>query len=292
MRLEMILELKFYAVSALVVAAVWSLPAAAMSLIYGVLRYPNFAIPEYMTLGAYLALFITGFGIPFWPAATLGMFLTGLIAVVWDQTVFRRIRGAGPLPAILASLGVMLILQNVVRFFWGNANLQFDVPLMRPFNIAGFVVTQNQLVCLVVAAGVLTAVYALLKWTAFGRGVRAAAGNPELSLVSGLRLEVTYAGVMFLAGILAAAGGIILALETALSPLLGWRVLIPVFAVTILGGLGSIGGAAAAALLLAIISELSLFALPVTYKSALAFMVLAGVLILKPTGLGRGGLSA
>lgn len=288
----MILELKFYAVSAMVVAAVWSLPAAAMSLIYGVLRYPNFAIPEYMTVGAYLALFISTFGVPFWPAAALAMVLTGAIAAAWDQTVFRRVRGAGQLPAILASLGLMLVLQNVVRFFWGNANLQFDVPLMRPFNIAGFVVTQNQLICLSVALAVLAGLYAVLRWTPFGRGVRAAAGNPDLALVSGLRLEVTYAGVMFVAGSLAAAGGIILALETALSPLLGWRVLIPVFAVTILGGLGSIGGAASAALLLAIISELSLFALPVSYKSALAFMVLALVLIVKPTGLGRGGLSA
>lgn len=287
----MIFELKFYAVSALVVAAVWSLPAASMSLIYGVLRYPNFAIPEYMTVGAYLALAVAALGVPFWPAAAIAMVLTGLIAAAWDQAVFRRIRRAGPLPAILASLGLMLVLQNLVRFFFGNDNRQFDVPLARPFNVGGFIITPNQLICLGVAVAVIAALYALLKWTAFGRGVRAAAGNPELALVSGLRLEVTYTGVVFVAGALAAAGGIILALETALSPLLGWRVLIPVFAVTILGGLGSIGGAAVAAVLLAIVSELSLFALPVTYKSALAFVVLALVLIVKPTGLGRGGLS-
>ncbi len=283
----MILELKFYLVSALVTAAIWSLPAASMSLIYGVLRYPNFAIPEYMTVGAYVALFVASLGIPFWPAAVIAVVLTGIIAVFWDQTVFRQIRKAGPLPAILASLGLMILLQNAVRLFYGNANLQFNVPLMRPINVAGFVITFNQMIAIGVALAVLTALFIVLRYTAFGRGVRAASSNPSLAVVSGLRLEVTYVGVTFAAGALAAVGGILLALETALSPLLGWRVLIPIFAVTILGGLGSLWGAAVAALIIALVSELSLFVLPVTYKPALAFLLLAAVLIVRPSGLAR-----
>jgi branched-chain amino acid transport system permease protein/neutral amino acid transport system permease protein len=128
-----------------------------------------------------------------------------------------------------------------------------------------------------------------LRMTAFGRAVRATSTNPELAVVTGVRPEIVYGGVIFISGFLAAIGGVALATETTLTPLLGWRVLIPLFAVAILGGLGSVIGAAYAALLLGLVSEFSLLVLPATYKTALAFLVLAAVLLVRPTGLIRAG---
>lgn len=282
-------ELQIYLVSALVSAAIWMLPAAAISLIYGVLRYPNFAIPEFMTLGAYLALFLCGLSLPLWLAALLAAVLTGLIALAFDQTIFRFVRGAGALPPVLLSLGLMLLLQNAVRFTWGNDVLQYPIELARPFVFAGFIITPTQ--AAMIGAVVLLLVLGItgLRWTSFGRAVRATSTDPELAVVTGVRPEIVYSGVVFAAGFLAAVGGVALATETSLTPLLGWRVLIPLFAVAILGGLGSVTGAALAALLLATVSEFSLFVLPVTYKTALAFLVLALVLVVRPTGLIRMG---
>ncbi len=282
-------ELQIYLVSALVSAAIWTLPAAAISLIYGVMRYPNFAIPEFMTLGAYLTLFLCGFSLPLWAAAFLAALLTGLIALAFDQTVFRFVRSAGILPPVLLSLGLMLLLQNAVRFIWGNDVLQFPIELARPFVFAGFVITPTQAAMIGAVVLILALGIAALRWTSFGRAVRATSTNPELAVVTGIRPEVVYGGIVFASGFLAAIGGVALAAETSLTPLLGWRVLIPLFAVAILGGLGSVTGAALAALLLATVSEFSLFVLPVTYKTALAFMVLALVLLVRPTGLIRTG---
>lgn len=284
----MLIELKFYLISALVVASVWCLPAVGVSLLYGVLRYPNFAITEYMTVGAYAALLYCSV-LPFWAAIGLAILTTGLIALVWDQLAFRAIRQAGAMPAILMSLGLMLVLQNLVRFGWGNATRQFPVPLVRPLDIAGFLVTPLQAASITGTAALLVAFFVVLRYGAAGRSVRAISDNPDLALVSGVRPELVYGSVTFVSGALAGCGGIILALETSLSPLLGWRSLIPIFAVAVLGGLGSASGAAIAALLLAGISEFSLFLLPATYKTALAFLVLALVLMMRPGGLMKAG---
>jgi branched-chain amino acid transport system permease protein/neutral amino acid transport system permease protein len=284
-----LVELKIYLVSALISAAIWSLPAAAISLIYGVLRYPNFAIPEFMTLGAYLALFLCGFSLPLWLAALVAAVLTGLIALAFDQTAFRFVRHAGTLPPVLLSLGLMLVLQNAVRFIWGNGALQYPIALSRPFVFGGFIITPVQAAIIGAVVLILALIFLALRMTNFGRAVRATSTNPELAVVTGIQPEVVYGGVIFVSAFLAAIGGVALATETTLTPLLGWRVLIPLFAVAILGGLGSVVGAGLAALLLALVSEFSLLVLPTTYKTALAFLVLALVLLVRPSGLVRTG---
>ncbi|RAZ84775.1 branched-chain amino acid ABC transporter permease [Mesorhizobium hawassense] len=283
------MELKIYLVSALVSAAIWSLPAAAISLIYGVLRYPNFAIPELMTLGAYLTLLLCGFGVPLWVAGIFSALLTGLVALALDQTVFRFVRRAGMLPPVLLSLGVMLVVQNFVRFVWGNGNLQFPITPMRPVILAGFIISPIQLIIIATGIAILGAIFLSLRFTEFGRAIRATSTNPELAVVTGVQPERVYAAVLFVAGFLSAVGGTVLATETSLNPLLGWRVLIPLFAVAILGGLGSVVGAALAALLVGLASEFSLLILPSSYKTALAFLVLTLVLLVRPSGLIKSG---
>jgi branched-chain amino acid transport system permease protein/neutral amino acid transport system permease protein len=280
------MDLPFVLVSSILTAAIWCLPAAALSLVYSVLRYPNFAIPEYMTLGAYLT-FLFSHGMPMSLAVLLGCLATGIIAAALDQLFFRPVRSQGGQPAILLSLGLMMVLQNTVRFFWGNEPRQYDVPLQEPVRFGGFVMTIDQIEAVAAVAVGLLALWLLLRFSAFGRATRSISDNPELAQVTGIRLERTYVGVMILSGAMAALGGVILAAETTLLPLLGWRSMVPLFAVAIFGGLGSITGAALAALILAFVSEASLGTVPATYKVALAFVVMALVLTVRPTGLVR-----
>ena len=282
------LELQFYFVSGLVVAAIWALPAAGVSLIYGVLRYPNFAIAEYGTLGAYVALAIAGLGLPLAGAALTAALVTGLLAVAVDQAVFRPVRGAGPVPPILLSLGLMLILQNVVRFIWGNDVQQYGVALQAPWRVLGFIVSPTQVVTIGGALAVLIFLHVVLRRTSFGRDTRAVANNRELAVTTGVEPERVYCGITFAAGALAALGGIMLGLAGAITPLMGWHSLIPIFAVAILGGLGNVLGTLVAAALLGVASEFSLLAVEASYKPAIAFIVLVAVLSLRPGGLLKG----
>jgi branched-chain amino acid transport system permease protein len=279
-------EIKQYLVSGILIGAVWMLPAIGISLIYAVLRIPHFAYAEFMTFGAYLALgYAAATGLPFLAVAALAALSCGLAAALMDQTVFRPVRQSGLLPAMLLSLGAMLILQNIVRFFWGNAVRQYRLPLQRPLDVLGFNITPNNLVIIGVSSGMVIALFILLKWTRFGREVRATANNPELARVTGVEPERVYLGLNSIAGILAGLGGVMMAVYTSLTPLVGWNSLLPLFAIALLGGLGRVGGAALAALVIGLTSEYSLMFIQSSYKNAIAFLVLAGLLILRPRGL-------
>lgn len=262
------------------------LPAIGVSLVYAILRIPQFAYAELMTVGAYLTFgFSAGLGLPFLASAMLAVGLCGLLAAVVDQAVFRPVRRSGLLPAMLLSLGFMLIFQNTVRFFWGNSVRQYRLPLLRPYNILGFLVTLNSLVILLITVVLVFAVYALMKWTRFGKEVRATANNYELACVTGIEPERVYAGVTTVAGALAGLGGVMLAVYTSLTPLIGWNSLLPLFAIALLGGLGRVAGAALAALIMGLTTELSLLVIQSSYKVGLAFVVLAVLLVVRPRGL-------
>lgn len=262
------------------------LPAIGISLVYALLRIPHFAFAELMTLGAYLAFgFSVGLKLSFPESAVLAAALCGLVAVLADQALFRPVRKSGLLPAMLLSLGLMLIFQNVVRFFWGNSVRQYRLPLEHPYSFMGFQLTFNYLVILVVTMVIVLAVYSLLKWTKFGMEVRATANNAELARVTGVEPERVYAGLTALGGLLAGFGGVMMATYTSLTPLIGWNSLLPLFAVALLGGLGRVGGAALAALIMGMTTELSLLFIQSSYKVGLAFIILAVLLVLRPRGL-------
>ena len=275
-----------YLVSAIVIASAWAPTAAGISLIYGVLRYPNFALGEFMTLGGYLTLGLsTGLGLPLPLAVLIAVIASGLVSMAIDQTAFRAVRRAGILPPILLSLGLMLILQNVVRMIWGNGAWQLDLPLTRPYEWLGFAITPYQVVSIVVSALAIGVSYVVLSRTRFGKAVRALADNPDLALVSGVQPEPVYAGVTFMAGLLSALGGVLLGLQSVLTPLMGWDSLLPAFAVAILGGLGNLMGAGIAAIVIGLAGEYSLLFVQSSYKSAVAFIVLALILIVRPAGI-------
>ncbi|MDE2572097.1 MAG: branched-chain amino acid ABC transporter permease [bacterium] len=275
-----------YLVSAIVIASAWAPTAAGISLIYGVLRYPSFALGEFMTLGAYLTLGLSaGLGLPLPLSALIAATASGFVSLAVDQTAFRCVRRAGILPPILLSLGLMLILQNVVRAIWGNGSWQLDVPLARPYQLLGFTITPYQLITIAISFVTVGAAYVVLLRTRFGKAVRALADNPDLALVSGIQPEPVYAGVTFMAGFLSAVGGVMLGLQSVLTPLMGWDSLLPAFAIAILGGLGNLMGAGIAALVIGLAGEYSLLFVQSSYKSAVAFVVLALILVIRPSGI-------
>ena len=276
----------YYMVSGIVTASILSLPAAGVSLIYGIMGYPNFSVGEFMTFGAYMAfLFSSKLGLPFPIAAALSMAAAGILAVAIDQALFRPVRSEGILPPILLSVGVMIFLRNMVRFFWGNEPRQFDLPLVQPFHVFGLTVTSIQTIGIGLAVLFLGLFHLILARTTYGKSIRATADNSELAIASGVQTEQVAAGVLFFSGALAGLGGVILGMESTLTPMMGWYNLLPIFAVAILGGLGSMLGTAAAALVVGLAQELSLMVIPSSYKIAVAFIVLAFILFLRPTGI-------
>jgi len=138
---------------------------------------------------------------------------------------------------------------------------------------------------MIVAWGLVAAVYLFLGRTKTGKALRALADNPSLARVAGINTERMLIWAWGLAGLLVAVAGILYGIETQLRPEMGWIFLLPLFAAVILGGKGSITGALAGGLVLGIAQQLSTLFMVPTYKPAVAFIIMILVLIFRPKGI-------
>lgn len=269
-------------VSGIIVA----LPALAITLLFGTLKFPNFAVGAIMTLAAYLVyalnvqlqvpLVISTAG----AAIACGTFLIGL-----DGLIFRRLRDRGSITLMVASLGLAFILENVVRLFYGNASRSFALELASPFRVLGIRMNFEQMVAIGVATISMLTMYVLLTRSPIGRAMRAIADNPSLALVRGIDKERVIRWTWLISGILLALSGVLVGMDRALDPLMGANYLIPVFASAILGGLGSPLGAFVGAILVGMASELSTLVLPSNYRIGVPLCIIAVILVFRPQGL-------
>ncbi|MCU0888061.1 MAG: branched-chain amino acid ABC transporter permease [Rubritepida sp.] len=292
----MIEFVNFYLIPGLVLGSVYALAAAGISLVYGVMRFANFAHGDLMSWGAYTALFaVTAFGISPWAAIPFAILAT--IPVAWgaDRAFFAPLRRSAPAVLLISSFGVALMIRAVIYLVWGPTPEGYARGFTPPLLFGEIRVQQRHLFILAGAVLVALAVHLLLSRTRAGRAMRAMADDPDLARVTG----VPVAGVIRLtwavsAG-LAAIAGVFLAIDTELTPLLGFNVLLAAFAAAILGGIGRPWGAALGGLILGLAEELSSYPwlgggplLDPSYKTAVAFAVLILVLILRPQGLFKG----
>ncbi|TLZ70563.1 MAG: branched-chain amino acid ABC transporter permease [Methanobacteriota archaeon] len=285
----------------LVEASVIVLAAMGLSLIYGVKKFPNFAHGDMMTIGAYTAFYFSSTlraGIIVGLVAS--MVFLAILAVVFEFLIFSRLEGRGPVPSLIASVGLALILQNAIRVAFGTGQLTYGIPLPDSWfsnvvdPLTGQQVWINPLqgiVPLVFAFVVVLIITFILQYTKLGKAMRATADNPDLARVTGINVGVVRYVTWALAGALAASGGVMLGFRVnGIQPLLGSSILLLVFAAVILGGIGSPYGAMLGALVIAIAENLFFpFAVltntPLEFVLIVPFGIMLLVLLLRPQGL-------
>ncbi len=254
-------------VHGLVNAALIAPPAIAFSLLFGALRFPNFAIGGYITIGAFAAYAANvELGAPLWISAVIAMAVTALIVWLSDEIVFKPMRGQPPVTMLVVSIALTLVLEQVVRLIYSADVRGFDIPLQRPHKFWGIRITQEQIeiIVLTVLIGVLT--HVVLKYTRIGKAVRATADNPMLAEVRGIDTARVIMFTWAFCGALFGLAGVLAGLDLVIEPLLGWNLTIPIFAAAILGGIGSPYGAMVGALMVGMAEELTVLVLPSTYK--------------------------
>ena len=278
-----------YVWNGVVTGGILALPAVAFSLLWQLLRFPNFAVSTYLTVGAYAALTLNqGLRVSIgwsWLGALVG---TGAIALAVDRIAFRPMRDRRPFSLAIASIGVAFVLENVVRFIWGNDFRSFDVPVTRAMEVAGLRIGRDQLLILGVAVILMTLAQVFLRRTRLGIAMRATADNPSLAAVKGIPTERVIAVATLGGGALAGGAGVFLGLDASIDPLMGGSLIISVFAAAILGGIGSAPGALGGALIVGIVEEVGTLVIPPTYKTAIGFVIILVVLLVRPTGLAGG----
>ena len=293
-------------VDGILTGSIISLGAIGLTLIMHMLRFANFSYAELLGIGAYTALVFDKLLSVIFPALTgkigaltltgslalsilIAMVVAGASAVVIDALVFKRIRAkADALSMVFASFGVALILRNVITLIFGHKaqlysnDIAFAIVVSRDPLL---LIKPDQVFVLVTALLLMGALHLVLTRTTFGYALRAVAENPTLAQVSGVRLSTVVISVWLIGGALSAAAGVLYALTNQLSPALGHNVVLPVFAATIVGGIGSVYGAVLGGFIVGIASSLALVVLPSGYIPAMPFLIILFVLMLRPHGL-------
>jgi neutral amino acid transport system permease protein len=273
--------------------------AVGMTLVFGAVRFANIAQVEFASLGAYgtlLAGTVIGGG-PLLIEATLSIVGVGLIAVGLYHAVFKRLLTRSPATAMIGSLALSILIRALIQTITGPQPKQLDLPLERGIDILGALVTPSQVRIVVIGVVVLAAVMLTLRLTSLGRAIRAVSANPDLAAAAGINVGRVIDVVWLLAGGLGALGGVMLAIDNQVSLEMGFQLLLPVFAIAVLGGFGSPGGAILAAYVLALAESLvlridfgELFSsasafLDSSYRPAVGFVLLLLVLLFRPQGI-------
>jgi branched-subunit amino acid ABC-type transport system permease component len=274
------------AFNGLVSGVIMTLPALAVTLLFGVLKFPNFAIGAMMTVAAYLVFALNAqLGWPLLAATGVVAIAFGIVCIGIDQLTFKPLRGRTGITLMVASLGLGFILENLARFAYGNTARSFAIELARPFRFLDIRMNREQMLTFAISAVAMVALWMLLTRSPIGRAMRAVADNPQLALVRGIESERIIKWTWFIAGILLAVGGVLIGMDRALEPPMGSNYLVGVFAAAILGGLGSPLGAFVGALAIGVASELSTLVMPPNYRIGIPLAAIALVLVFRPQGI-------
>jgi len=290
----------------LVLGSIISLGAIGLTLVYGIIRFANFAHGDFLSAGAYIALFlVTGLlawiGVPdnTFGAISIGwrmliafpfsMLIVGCVAIVLDRILYRKLREkrSGPVIFAMSSLGAAFILRMIILILWGGDSLFYRPRVLRPAIELplGIKIRSDQILIVLVVCLLISLLHLFLQKTKMGKAMRATADNMELARVSGIDTERIIIWTWGIGGALAAAGGILYGIDVQLHPYMGWNFLIPLFAATILGGIGNMYGALVGGLVIGVAQQVSTAFLMPTYKPAVAFMVMIIILLVRPRGI-------
>jgi branched-subunit amino acid ABC-type transport system permease component len=270
----------------LMAGAMLAVPALGFNIIFAVLRISNFALAAIITVGGYAGFVANSlFGQSILVSVLFAFIVAAIVGVVSDYVALRPLRQYGPISVAIASLAVNMIIENILRFSFGNDMRSFDVPAERDWIIVGLHVGPQQFYNFLIAGVTMGVLFALLRFTRIGKAMRAVADNPGLADIKGINPARMAQFAVFLGTGLAGMTGILLSLDTAVDPTMGMRLILSVFAGAVLGGLGSIPGAVAGGLLIGVAEEVSVLFMPVAYRSAIGFLAIVITLLFFPRGI-------
>jgi len=287
----LLLDILFNAFNGLIVGSFYALMAIGLSLILGLNGVINFAHGGFMALAAYFAYTLVPY-VGFWGALIIGPLLAGGVGYAVEQLIIRRLYLRDPLYSLLATFGLALIMQDVLRTIWGAQGLPLAIPdfLNQPVSQVYFFVTGYRL--LVVALAIIStgALFAVLRYTRLG--VRIRAGNADLETIAALGVNIyLLRSANFVLGIMfAGLAGILAAGQLGLTPTMGDDLIMPSFVAIVVGGVGSLLGSLLGGLIIGVASGITAAFYPAA-SEVVIYLIMGVMLIARPRGLlGQEGL--
>lgn len=276
----------------LALGAIYVLFAIGLSLIFGMLTVVNFAHGAFYMVGAYVGLFLLSLGGNFWLCLIAVPLIVGTVGLVVERFLIRPLYGRGIDYPLLLTFGLSYVMVELIRIAFGKSGYPFDTPeiLQGAVNIGVGYFPLYRLFVIGIAAAVLLGLWLFLERTSFGLIIRAGARDPQIVRVLGVNVARVWLFVFGIGSGIAGLAGLLAAPLQGVIPEMGATILAEAFVVTVVGGMGSIGGAVIAGLLVGVVvSMTSLFAPEMAKVSIFALMAI--VLLIRPQGFfGRAGL--
>lgn len=279
-------------INGLSLGAIYALIALGYTMVYGVLRFINFAHSDVFMVGAFAGFYLS----KLFPQQSIicgllvlagAMVICAALGITIERLAYRPLRNRSKLNVLITAIGVSLLLENAGQFFLGANPKAY--PLLFPvktLSLGGVVVSSTQLAVYIVTIVVLVSLRFIVMRTKIGTAMRALSFNPLAASLVGINQDVVISFTFGIGSALAAAGGILYSLNyPAIDPLMGVLPGLKAFVAAVLGGIGNIPGAALGGLLLGIIESFFNGTRWSTWTDAIAFTLLILILLFRPAGL-------
>jgi branched-chain amino acid transport system permease protein len=274
-------------VNGLMLGGTYALLGIGLTMVFGIMGVVNFAHGEFYAAGAFAtyALLVVG-GLPFYPSLA-GAVLGGVvIGILVERLVLRPLRAESIETTMLVMIGLWILMQNLELAIWGGIPQSIPHPFSPfPIDVGGVLITPLSLFVFVTAMALIALVHVWLSRTRWGCAVRATFMDRRTAALMGIPVDRVYT-VTFAAGAgLSAAAGALLGPVFVVYPAMGDLASLKAFSVVIMGGLGNVGGATIAGLVLGVVESLGAGYVSSAYKDAVGFLMIIAVLLFRPEGL-------
>ncbi|PLS20981.1 branched-chain amino acid ABC transporter permease [Neptunicoccus cionae] len=274
-------------INGLLLGGLYALFGLGLSLIFGVMKITNIAHGEFAIGGAYLVVTAVLFlGVPLWVAVPVALLVAFGIGFALQLVLINRVLGDDPMPALLTTFGLSIVIQNLLVEVFGADNRALDIGLLATsgISVGGFSIGVFPVIMFTIAIGLFACLHWMLNRSKTGRNVRATSDDPEIVVMMGVDRARVFAMIMGLSAALAALAGILLAMRGSITPFSGAERLLIAFEVIVIGGLGSIWGSLAGGLVLGLVHVIALRLDP-SSGPLYGHLLLLLILLARPEGL-------
>lgn len=276
-------------VNGIIAGSIYALIALGFSIIYRTVNFFHFAHGVVYATGAYLAYtFVISFGINLAISFFLATILAGLLGITIDRLIYKplRKRKAPNLVFLITSFGVFIFIQNLLQLIYGSQILSVqNGSVVEGHHFIGAAVTNTQLIVIVVSLTFTLGVQLFVKKTKLGKAMRAVADDPLAASIVGINPERIILTTFAIGSALAGVAGILISLETNMSPTMGMNAILKGIIASIIGGIGSIPGALLGGLFLGVTENLGIWKISAGWKDCIAFAILIIFLLFRPGGI-------
>ncbi len=283
----------------LTLGGIYALIALGYTMVYGILKFINFAHGEILMVGAYVGMFAFDFlrgDMPYGPlmlvvffiAMIIAMIISAVLGMAIEKIAYKPLRKATRLAPLLSAIGVSFILSNLAAYIWGTKSRKFDYPFDNTaYNIGGVAITPHQILILVVSMILMIGLKLYIDKTRMGKAMRATSLDQDVAALMGIDVNKVISLTFAIGSGLAATAGILVALDFKVYPTMGAMAGLKAFVAAVVGGIGNITGAMVGGILLGLLETfgVAVLGIPQGLKDTIAFGILIIILLVKPEGL-------